>query len=142
MIVRPEGATLVLIAQPEHARLAADIMAGVNTEPRLLGPQRDTLLLATREHDNGWTAVDAAPTIDPETGWPAPFTSGTAVVKVEIWERGVTAAAKLDPRAGALVAQHALSVHDYRRRDPAWRAFFATLTALRDDLLRRLGAAD
>ena len=33
-------------------------------------PRRGELLFAAREHDNGWTEVDAYPTVDPDTGRP------------------------------------------------------------------------
>src|SRR5436309_2287155 len=52
MIVRDEGSSLLLITQPDHGRLAHDIVAAMRTETVLHGPGRDTILLATREHDN------------------------------------------------------------------------------------------
>lgn len=139
MIVRDEGATFLLITQPDHAQLAETIMAAIRTEPPLEGPARRTILLATREHDNGWTEVDAEPTIDPETGRPCDFMSGPARVKHELWPRGITRVAKTDPLAGALVAEHAVTVYGYRRSEPEWVPFFGTIEAMRDALLQRIG---
>src|SRR5438876_58234 len=65
MIVRETNSDFLLITQPDHAELAEDIVRAMTTEPSLLGAARETILLATREHDNGWTEVDAFPTIDP-----------------------------------------------------------------------------
>ena len=48
----------------------------------------------------------------------------------------------MDPRAGALVAQHAVTVYGYRRDEAGWAGFFDTITAMRDGLLRRLGALE
>jgi hypothetical protein len=139
MIVRDEGTTLLLITQPDHAQLAAELVAAIQTEPALRGPARDIILTATREHDNGWAEVDAAPTIDPAAGRPRDFMTGPAAVKHELWLCGITRAAKIDILAGALVAEHAVTVYGYRRQDPEWRPFFDSIIAIRDDLLQQIG---
>ena len=138
MIVRDEGTTLLLITQPDHARLSAELMAAVQTEAALRTATREAVLLATREHDNGWAEVDAEPTIDP-MGRPRDFMTGPAAVRRELWVRGITRVAGMDPRAGALVAQHAVTVYAYRQNAPEWQPFFAAIAAMRDDLLQQLG---
>jgi hypothetical protein len=140
MIVRQDEASFLLITQPDHARLARDIVAAIRSEAALDSPRRETLLFATREHDNGWLEVDAEPTIDPATGRPCDFINGPARVKHELWPRGIIRAARTDPRAGALIAQHAITVYSYRASEPEWQPFFGPITAMRDDLLRQLGA--
>lgn len=140
MIVRDDGDSLMLITQPDHARLAHDIVAAVRTEQTLDGAGRETILFATREHDNGWMEVDAEPTIDPATNRPYDFINGPARVKHDLWPRGVRRAARTDPRAGALIAQHALTVYSYRAAEPDWQPFFGAIAAMRDDLLRQIGA--
>jgi hypothetical protein len=141
MIVRDEEGAFLLITQPDHAQLAEVIAAAMRTEPVLTGARRDSILLATREHDNGWIEVDAEATIAPGTGRPCDFMSGPAAVKHELWRRGVTRVGKVDPYAAALVAQHAITVYAYRQNEPGWHAFFSTLAAMRDALLDRLGCA-
>jgi hypothetical protein len=140
VIVRDEGDTLLLITQPDHARLARDIVAAIKTEPALASAARETILFATREHDNGWIEVDAEPTIDSATGRPCDFIAGPAWVKHELWPRGVSRAAHTDPRAGALIAQHAVTVYAYRALEPEWQPFFGPITAMRDELLDQIGA--
>lgn len=141
MIVRDDGDSFLLITQPDHARLARDIVVAIRTEPSLTTASRDTVLFATREHDNGWIEIDANPTIDPETGRPCDFIAGPLHVKHELWPRGILRAAESDPRAGALIAQHAVTVYAYRATEPEWQPFFGPITALRDDLLEQIGAA-
>jgi hypothetical protein len=141
MIVRDDDTSFLLITQPDHARLARDIVAAIRTEPVLDTAARDTVLFATLEHDNGWLEVDAAPTIDPATGRPCDFINGPAHVKHELWPRGIARVARTDARAAALVAEHALTVYHYRAAEPEWRSFFGPITALRDDLLRQVMAA-
>jgi hypothetical protein len=142
MIVRDEGSSFVLITQPDHARLAEVIVAAMRTEPALHGVGRQTILFATREHDNGWIEVDAAPMVDPDTGRPYDFIAGPAYLKHELWPRGIARVAKVNPRAAALVAQHAITVYGYREHEPEWRTFFGPVTAMRDDLLGQLGVLD
>ena len=140
MIVRDEGATFLLITQPDHARLAEVLVAAVQTEPPLNGPARDTILLATREHDNGWIEVDAEPIIDRSGAGPCDFMSGPAHVKHELWPRGVLRVARINPHAGALVAEHALTVYSYRREEMEWTTFFDGMREMRDGLLSQIGA--
>ena len=141
MIVRDEGSTFLLVTQPHHAQLAAEIVSAISTEPPLAGAHRRSILLATREHDNGWIEVDAEPTIDPATGRPSDFIVGPPEVKHELWPRGIRRVGRSDPRAGALVAEHALTVDSYRRHEIGWATFFHTIASLRDALLERIGAA-
>ena len=139
MIVRDEGDTLLLITQPDHARLAEQILGAVRSEPALDSPDRPVILLATREHDNGWAEVDAEPAVDPDTGRPQDFLKGSVLLKQELWQRAIRRAARLDVRAGALTAQHALTVHSYRHSRPEWGPFFESISAMRDDLLQQAG---
>lgn len=139
MIVRDEGATFLLIAQTDHARLAEQILASVRTEEALERAERDVILLAAREHDNGWAEVDAEPNVDPATGRPHDFLRGGVQMKHELWLRGIGRAARMDARAGALVAEHALTVHAHRRGTDEWQLFFESIAAMRDDLLQQIG---
>jgi hypothetical protein len=139
MIVRDEGETFLLITQPDHARLAEQILAAVRTEPALES-DRAVILMAAREHDNGWSDVDAEPNVEPATGRPRDFISGPAPLKYEIWLRGIARGAKMNPRVGALIAEHALTVYGYRRGIPDWEPFFQSITTMRDDLLEQIGA--
>lgn len=138
MIVRDDGASLLLITQPDHAALAETIVAAIRTEASLETAARSAILLATREHDNGWIEVDAEPTIDPATARPCDFTTGPAHIKHDLWRRGVARVGHMDPRAGALVAEHAVTVYGYRRREPDWAPFFEAMTTMRDGLLARI----
>jgi hypothetical protein len=138
MIVRDEGDTFLLITQPDHARLAEQIGTAMRSEPALETADRDAILLAIREHDNGWAEVDADPEVEPATGRPRDFMSGSPRVKYDLWLRGIARAAQMDPRAGALVAEHALTVYAYRREDPEWQMFFEAITPIRDDLLKQM----
>jgi hypothetical protein len=142
MIVRQDRHSLLFIAQADHARLAADLIAAWQADGFPAHPRREVILLATREHDNGWNEEDAATHV--ADGEPLDFMSVPPAVKHRIWPRAAARLATVDPYAGALVAQHALSVHGQQRTDPGWRPFFDTMDRVKGELLARCGpgAAD
>lgn len=133
MIVRSRDGQLQLISQPDHAQLAARIME--RWVPLRDHPRRTTILHAIAEHDAGWTEEDAAPAVDPATGRIIDFISAAAPVKHRVWPRAIRSLAR-DPWAAALVAQHAITVYDRFRTDPAWTGFFRDMEASRDSLVR------
>lgn len=137
MIVRPEGTTLAVIRQPDHARLALAILERWQPGQWTARPQAAAIRLAAREHDNGWTEEDADPQIDGD-GRPLDFVAAPLSLKLRVWLRGIDRLAGADAYAAALVAQHAWTVYDQRRRDPAWAEFFSTIAARRDALLAGL----
>jgi uncharacterized protein DUF3891 len=132
VIVREERENVVVITQPDHADLAARIIehaAALTAHPR-----RDAILLAVREHDNGWAEEDAAPIVTAE-GRIADFVNVPMVVRHRVWPRAL---ARLEPHpwSAALVAQHAIVVYDRFRREAEWASFFAGLEAARDRLVK------
>ena len=111
MIVRPDGDDLLLVTQPEHAKRSpgASWRPGAGTAFPA-SPTRETVLLATREHDNGWIEVDEHPDLDAGSGRPQHFMTAPDATKQGIWPRGVRRLEPVDPAAAALVAQHALAL--------------------------------
>jgi Protein of unknown function (DUF3891) len=138
VIVRTVHDGLELITQPDHAHLAHDIMA--HCQPLANRPRRDAILLAIREHDNGWMEEDAAPAVDPTTGTIFDFVSAPLRVRHAVWPRGVQRLAAT-PWAAALVAQHAITVYDRFRSTAEWTPFFTEMTAARDTILREIAGS-
>jgi hypothetical protein len=136
LIVRREGDALVLVTQPDHARLAGALMERCVTLQRR--PRRAAILRAIASHDDGWLAVDAVPALDPATGAVVDFVTAPAHIRQGVWPRAI-AGLDDDPWAAALVAQHALTVYARFRPDAEWQAFFADLESRRDALLARCG---
>lgn len=98
-------------------------------------PTRETVLLATREHDNGWLEVDAHPELDPDSGRPQHFMTAPDATKQGIWPRAVRRLERDDPDAAALVAQHSIALLDVHPL-PGWERFRSEMTAERDRILR------
>jgi hypothetical protein len=136
VIVRRYPDHLVLITQPDHAALSATVMSAWEQNGLPGNPLRDIVLFATREHDNGWLEQDVAPFVDEATGRILDFVSAPMAVRQGIWPRGVDRLGS-EPYAAALVAEHALSVYDRYRREPAWQSFFERMELARDQALRR-----
>jgi hypothetical protein len=135
VIVRYIDNRLLLITQPDHARLAGDIMSYCTALAS--HPRRETILNAISSHDDGWAVEDAKPSIDPKTGEVADFVRARTEVRQGVWPRGVAALAESDPWAAALVAQHALTVYTRLRANPDWDAFFARMGVIRDALIKK-----
>ncbi|OFW04342.1 MAG: hypothetical protein A3H96_27420 [Acidobacteria bacterium RIFCSPLOWO2_02_FULL_67_36] len=136
MIIRTSGSALICITQPDHARLAAELMArwrALDDHPR-----RAAVLHAIRDHDNGWIEEDAATHVD-ANGSPLEFVAVPASVKQRIWPRAVSRLEQADPYVAALVAQHALTIHAPMRRERSWASFFGVIAARRDELAARAG---
>ncbi len=141
MIVRCTGdGHLLLITQPDHARLAAILISAWDATVPLPAASRAAVLYAIEQHDNGWQEVDASPRWNAGSARPYDFADTPAEVKREIWPRGVQRVAEDSPLAAALVARHALTLHAQRRSDPSWGPFFSRIEDLQAGLLRRCAA--
>ena len=134
VIVRPDGDALLLVTQPEHAALSGRIVAAWRRDDLPASPTRETVLLATREHDNGWIEVDEHPELDADSGRPQHFMTAPDATKQGIWPRGVRRIEPVDPAAAALVAQHALALLELHPL-PGWERFRSDMTAERDRIL-------
>ena len=136
MIIRREPDALLFMTQHDHARLASDLLSHWTADGFTDHPRRDALLIAAREHDNGWREVDESPPFDASTGAPLDFISIDDATKRSIWPRAVDRLSATSAYAAALVAQHAIFIHDANRQEPAWTAFFDEMAARREKLLK------
>lgn len=102
---------LRMITQNDHAHFAAELLSLWRRDDLPTHPRRRELLLAAREHDNGWREVDSAPSRDPASGRPYDFLSLPAPRRQELWRRGTLRFRHREPRVCALVVQHALHLH-------------------------------
>ena len=142
MIVSRRDGELVVIAQTDHAHFAAELLSlwcagGLPDHPR-----REELLLAAREHDNGWRESDSAPSCDRESGRPHDFLSLPDPQRREIWRRGTRRLVEREPYAALLIVRHAERIHQRQRDDPAWEPVIAEWRELADELVATTGAAD
>jgi hypothetical protein len=139
VIVRDEGDALVLITQADHAALAAALLEQWHADGLPQHPQHARIVEATRLHDVGWEAEDAAPRVNPVTGHPFDFITMPAPFRQAVWPRALDLLADT-PFEAALVAQHALTIYRRYDGDADWQPFFAELMARRDALFRQCEA--
>ena len=90
MILRsPEDGTRLLISQPSHALLSGQMLAAWGAPGFARPDPAPEVILAAGQHDIAWLSWETAPTLDPETGLPHPFTRLGAAVHAPMWARGV-----------------------------------------------------
>jgi hypothetical protein len=136
MIIQRRNGEWLFITQAAHAVLAAEIMAAWEPGGLRHHPRRDDILTATRRHDDGWEEEDADLHIGGD-GDALDFIAVPPAVKQRIWPRATGRLAEISPYVAALVAEHALTIHAPLRADPAWRAFFERMEAIRHAELTR-----
>jgi hypothetical protein len=144
MIRRDDGGDWIIIEQIKHANLAAEIARAwgneqfeplarwVSTsidrsqlsddEQRAWSRARGAFAHAVSHHDDGWSAWDWAPRIDPRTGMPRDFREMRMRDATTIWTKSISAAAKRFPLSGYAVSRHfcylAEQVRSGGRHDP------------------------
>ena len=141
MIIQRRGDQLLFITQPDHAAVAAEIMARWQPGGLADHPRREAILTATRHHDEGWREEDVELHVS-DRGEPLDFVAVPAAVKQRIWPRATDRLAATSPYVAALVAQHALAVHAPLRENPEWARFFTVMERSRDALLARADPAE
>ena len=141
MIVSREDGGLRLFTQPDHARLAADLLSLWRRDGLPNHPRREELLLAAREHDNGWQEADSAPRLDRQSSRPVDYRRLPNEPRFDIWRRGIDRLASQNEYAALLVAVHARSVHQDRAHEP-WPEFLAEIDERRSALLEVTGTTE
>jgi hypothetical protein len=142
MIVRRTTTHLLLITQPDHAALAWRIMAGWRADGLPTRPTRDAVLEAVRQHDIGWTPIDASPKLDPSAQAPYDFTTAPPEVRQAIWPRAIGQLEPTSPYIAGLIAQHARTVYRRYEGDANWQPFLDAMDRERDRLVVRAHDAD
>jgi Protein of unknown function (DUF3891) len=115
MIVQEEGDQLILIRQTDHAVLSGFFAREWGNDLFQRPEPFESLLLAAREHDNGWRDWELQPEIDPKTRLPFSFMSLPTDTHIELYQRGIERVVKGDRYAGLLVSMHASGLYDRAR---------------------------
>jgi hypothetical protein len=142
MIVVQEGSAHRLITQPDHAHLAAEILALWRRDGLPAHSRREDLLFAAREHDNGWREADAAPRWNSGTVRPHDFMTLPPSDRVEIWERGPCRFAAERPYAALLITRHARNLLGGRRGEEGWDGLLDFLVDFERGLIEETGATE
>ncbi len=99
-----------LVTQPDHGRLAADILGCLAERPR--GPE-EGFRAAVAHHDDGWAERDRAPRPGPDGG-PETFLDLPLAEHLALSDDSVRLAGEHHPYAEAVVARHVAWLHGAR----------------------------
>lgn len=107
MIVRELQDGHLMARQPEHARQSAVITAALRQEFVGTDSEREEIIAATKQHDDGWREWEANPRFR-EDGLPQNFPDIGEKCHQDIWFRTIELARQsLSPLAAAVVARQA-----------------------------------
>jgi hypothetical protein len=135
MILSPQDGRLLVVTQNDHAHLAAELLSLWRRDGLPEHPRRRQLLVAAREHDNGWREADSAPRYDRESGRPLDFVAVPQELRREIWRRGVERFRSRDAWVALLILQHAISLHRSLEDDEEWAPLLEEWRRTRQELL-------
>ena len=106
MIIPEREPKLVLVRQPEHAKMSGRIARRWQRPAWLTPGAWKRFVEAVRRHDDGWISEEARPALDPR-GFPYDFLRLPPGRHLAVWKRSVRLAGRADPWGGLLVAGHA-----------------------------------
>ncbi len=140
MIITKQRKKITAVKQEDHAAFAAFLLERWSDHGFKHDAIRDSVIKATREHDNGWREFDAAPRINPKTRLPIDFKNPSPEETFEIWMRGSQRFIEDDPYVALLITHHAYSIHEHaHNRSGIWKEFFTGLAKQRGTLRDELG---
>ncbi len=105
IVIDQADGSLLVVAQPDHARTCAQIMQAWR-KPLSLKSVWRRVIDAADHHDDGWRDVERHPTFRPD-GRPHDFKSVPTEGHVAIWRESIEAATRRDAYVGLLMALHA-----------------------------------
>jgi hypothetical protein len=110
MIVRDAGSHWQVVLQTDHADLSADIARRWTS----LDKAKDSVVLATERHDDGWAVWEQSPIFEPGSGRPVNFLDVNISSHLAFYRAGIAAITEQDPYAGLLISMHGAGI--YRQR--------------------------
>ena len=109
MIVLDRGDDWQVVLQPEHAELSEEVARAWAD----VGPRHDSVVLASRRHDDGWATWERSPTVH-DDGAPVSFLDIHVPAHIAFYRAGIAAVTDEDAYAGLLVSMHGAGI--YRQR--------------------------
>lgn len=106
MLHRKTAEGLLCITQPTHAWVAGQLARAWGNETFGAFAPWEEVCLGAEQHDIGWLPWEAAPTLNPTTGYPHSFSEIPTAVSVGIWTGAKDFAMPLGRYAALLVSLH------------------------------------
>jgi hypothetical protein len=109
VIVRDAGGAWQVVLQPEHAELSEEVAQAWAD----VGPRHESVILASRRHDDGWATWERSPMVDGE-GKPVSFLDVHVPAHLAFYRAGIAAITDEDAYAGLLVSMHGAGIYQQR----------------------------
>ncbi len=148
MLHREDPDGLIVITQPAHAWVAAQLARQWGNARFGTFVPWDEVCLAAEQHDNGWAVWEQEPRLNPATGRPYTFMNMPTAMHLGVWAGAGAWTLTQGRYAALLVSLHGSGLyerfHDYTRDTPdearMAREFVARAHAFEERLLEELRA--
>lgn len=112
MLYRTIDENRICITQPTHAWVSGQLaQAWGNGAIASFAPHAE-VCLGAEQHDIGWVSWEAAPTLNPETGYPHNFTEVAPEVHTKLWAGAKQLAMPMGRYAALLVSLHGTGLYE------------------------------
>lgn len=111
MLFRNDGADAIAIPQPTHCWLSGQLARHWGNAAFAVPSPREEVCFGAEQHDIGWLAWEAAPTLNPATGRPHDFREVDTRTHTALWRNGVRLALAFGHYPALLVSLHANTIY-------------------------------
>jgi hypothetical protein len=112
MLYRTISADRICITQPTHAWVAGQLAQVWGNEAFGSFAPYEAVCLGAEQHDIGWIPWEAAPTLNPETGYPHSFMEVAPEVHTKLWAGAKHLAMPMGRYAALLVSLHGTGLYE------------------------------
>lgn len=112
MLYRTFDETRICITQPTHAWVAGQFAHAWGNEVFGYFKPYEAVCLGAEQHDIGWIPWEAAPTLNPETGYPHSFMEVVPEVHTKLWAGAKQLVMPMGRYAALLVSLHGTGLYE------------------------------
>ncbi len=146
MIVRDAGEHWAVVLQTDHADLSGQFAEAWGSAGRFARPRSlESVVLASRRHDDGWAVWERAPLVAADSARPQGFLEVSVPTHLAFWRAATAAVVDEDALAGMLVSMHGTGLyrgrygtHPPAQFEPSLQAEVDEFVAEQESLQERL----
>lgn len=112
MLYRTIGENRICITQPTHAWVSGQLAQVWGNETFGLIAPYEAVCLGAEQHDIGWIPWEAAPTLNPDTGYPHSFMEVAPEVHTKLWAGAKQLAMPMGRYVALLVSLHGTGLYE------------------------------
>jgi Protein of unknown function (DUF3891) len=112
MLYRTLGENRICITQPTHAWVSGQLAQAWGNEKFGAIAPHQAVCLGAEQHDIGWIPWEAAPTLNPDTGYPHSFNEVAPAVHTQLWAGAKHLAMPMGRYAALLVSLHGTGLYE------------------------------